>query len=245
MTRPIPPQTAPFVMTLEGRPPRVYLDSVGVKTGGFGHTGPDVPPVGTTVTDAQAEAWLAADLLTAGRRLEQKIGAGVVADLTPNQYAAMVSFVFNLGTPGTTIWTRLRARQFDQIPVEMMRFVYAGGHKLQGLVNRRTAEVRLWSTDEPGSRHEDPPSSMTRAVDTPPVTSQPQHLAQSGTIWAGAGTAAAGAVTGITQVQALVNANAGASTLLAQIAGGLAMLVVALGVGVMVFRWLDHRAAKR
>lgn len=45
----------------------------------------------------------------------------------------------------------VRARQFDQVPGELIKFVNAGGKKLQGLVNRRTDEIRVWSTDEPGS----------------------------------------------------------------------------------------------
>jgi lysozyme len=168
-------------------------DPLGTLTVGYGHTGPDVH-VGMTVTAERAEAWLAEDLNLAARRLRSRIDA-VVDELTDNQYAALLSFVFNLGVGGAmeqaTIWKRLRARQFDQVPLEMMKFVNARGRKLQGLVERRAAEVALWSRSEPGSAPDAPPSSVTRLAATPPTPTEPKPARKSATVWAAAGSAIA------------------------------------------------------
>lgn len=207
--RPIPFEAPNFVRQHEGCVLRVYDDAKprmilkpatpidGTLTAGYGHTGPDVV-VGMHVDLAKADAWLMEDLGIAAQRLWAKIGA-VVEDLTEFQYAALLSFVFNLGTGDPkkrewTIWKRLRARQFDAVPLEMMKFVNAGGRKLQGLVNRRAAEVALWSTAEPGSDPDNPPSSMTRLMSTPPTPADPVKPSRSATIWLAITGAVGGAV---------------------------------------------------
>ena len=51
-----------------------------------------------------------------------------------------MSFVFNLGAGAKwTIWKVLKARRFDEVPPQLMRFVNAGGRVVKGLVNRRAA----------------------------------------------------------------------------------------------------------
>jgi lysozyme len=196
--RPTPQQAVDFLRRHEGCVLKVYDDLrpravlapgdkvVGTLTGGYGHTGPDVH-IGLTVTQEMAEAWLRQDLGIAAERLWRRIGA-VVDELTPNQYAALLSFVFNLGVDGAmakaTIWKRLNARQFDQVPGEMMKFVNAKGQKVQGLVNRRAAEVVLWSTAEPGSTAENLPSSVTRSLVTPPTPADPTPAKKSPAVWA-------------------------------------------------------------
>jgi lysozyme len=177
--RPVPQVAIDFVKAHEGCRLTAYLDSGGVVTVGYGHTGPDVH-MGMTITQDQADQYLAADLATAAQRLENAVGEACVTELTVNQYAAMISFTYNVGIdPKWRICQLLKAQSFDQIPAELMRFVNAGGKKLQGLVNRRADEVKLWSTNEPGSVPDDPSSSVTRAVDTPPTSADVKPLAQS------------------------------------------------------------------
>lgn len=151
----------------------------GTLTAGTGHTGPDVY-IGMVVTDEMNEAWLVSDFATAARRATKKIGQAVVDQLTSNQWAAICDFVFCLGTdtpgkPEWTIWKRLRARQFDQVPIEMQRFVNWGKPpvKSAGLVRRRNAEVELWALGEPGTVDHTPPASATRSTQTPPTPSAP------------------------------------------------------------------------
>ena len=60
---------------------------------GYGHTGAEVVP-GLVITQAQAEAWLRADLAQSQRALETLL-AGVV--LNQGQWEALLSFCFNVG----------------------------------------------------------------------------------------------------------------------------------------------------
>jgi len=169
--RPIPDAAFSFVQAHEGCRLTAYLDSAGVPTVGYGHAGVAVH-LGQTITQDQADDYLRQDLATAAQRLESAVGEACVTELTANQYAALLSFVFNVGIdPKWRICQLLKAQKFDQIPAELMRFVNAGGKKLQGLVNRRADEVKLWSTDEPGSVPVDPSSAYSRTVDTPPTAS--------------------------------------------------------------------------
>ena len=68
---------------------------------------------GMRITKAEAKRRLEIDLDDAVSKLRRAIG-DVMDDLTNHQAAAMISFVFNLGIAGKTIWKRLKARQFDQ-----------------------------------------------------------------------------------------------------------------------------------
>jgi lysozyme len=169
--RPIPDIAVTFIGQHEGVRLKAYQDSGGVWTVGYGST---TGVTSTTVISlGQAQMRLRADLQTAAQRIYAIIGP-IADDLTENQYAALLSFVFNVGAnPAWTIWKLLKARQFDQIPGELIKFVNAKGVKIQGLVNRRADEVKLWSTDEPGSVPDTPPSSETRAADTPPTPAPP------------------------------------------------------------------------
>ncbi|HEY3697045.1 lysozyme [Phenylobacterium sp.] len=257
--RPIPKGTLDFLRQHEGCVLRVYDDAHpqrilgpgaaidGALTAGYGHTGPEVRP-GLRVTQAMADGWLLEDLRTAATRLERRIGA-VIEELTPHQYGAMLSFVFNLGVDGrmagATIWKRFRARQFDQVPLEMMKFVNAGGRKLQGLVNRRAAEVALWSTAEPGSRPDTPPSSATRSADTSPTPADPVPTARSGTLITALTSATAAALVAVQQTIAVVAPYADRSPLVRNAVATLATVAAGAALAVLVLTWLRKQEARR
>lgn len=241
--RAIPNAAVDIVTRCEGCRHRAYRDSVGVLTIGYGHTGDDVTTA-LAITDGEAKALLREDLRRAAVRLEARIG-DVVNDLTDNQYAALLSFVFNLGAdPSWSIWRILKARQFDQVPGQMMRFVNAGGKKLQGLVNRRAAEVVLWSTDEPGSTETVVPSSVTRQVETPP-SPMSKPLVTSKSFITTAATVAATAPVAVKQVSDAIAPYADKSETVAKVAAVLATIAALLAVAALVFQWLKHRAAQR
>jgi lysozyme len=161
---------------MEGLRLESYQDPGGVWTIGYGHASPKVH-AGQRITKDQALQLLRSDLLVAASRLAAVVRREIIDQLTPYQYSALLSFVFNLGANAKwTIWKRLNAGQFDQVPVEMQRFVYVGKTKLRGLVNRRAAETVLWATAEPGSVPDEPPSSFTRLEATPPALANPTPL---------------------------------------------------------------------
>jgi lysozyme len=70
-----------------------YLDSKGIPTIGWGHTGAEVYE-GQVWTQAQADAALAADV--AGRA-EAPINASVKVPLSQGQFDALCSLVYNIG----------------------------------------------------------------------------------------------------------------------------------------------------
>ncbi len=175
----------------------------GTLTAGTGHTGPDVA-IGMVVTAMMDQDWLQQDLQTAATRAAKRIG-DVVDDLTENQWATIIDFTFECGDgdpkkPEWTIWKRLRARDFDQVPHEIARFVNFGHppQKSAGMVKRRNAETELWADGEPGTIVDKPPASITRCEPTPPTPTDPVPPGKSkGLI--------AGAVAGIAAVPAAID----------------------------------------
>lgn len=250
--RPVPQEAVDFVKAHEGCRLTAYLDSVGVATVGYGHTGPGVR-VGQTISQDQADDYLRQDLATASSRLEGAVGEACVTELTVNQYAALLSFVFNVGIqPTWGICQKLKAQQFDAVPAELMRFVNAGGRKLQGLVNRRADEVKLWSTDEPGSVPDDPSSSVTRAVDTPPtdpvvkpLTKSKSFVNQCAQACLAGGTLVAGTIQGAGKsLNDAISPYVGQSAILQHLQGALIVALAGSAVLGVFLLWLKNQEAK-
>lgn len=127
----------------EGLRLTAYQDVGGVWTIGYGHTGSDVTE-GLTITEAEAETLLRTDILDT----EQAVAQLVKVDLTDNQFAALVSFVFNVGRGAfakSTLLRKLNAGDYDAVPGELAKWIRAGGKPVKGLANRRAAEVGLWA----------------------------------------------------------------------------------------------------
>lgn len=242
--RPIPKQAVAIVAKWEGFEPVAYLDVVGVPTIGYGTIkGVTKADVGKrTITKAEAQRLLMEDMKEAAVDLRARIG-GIIEELTDNQYAALISFAYNLGAknPSWTIWKRLKARQFDQVPGEMMKFVNAGGKKVQGLVNRRTDEVRLWSKDEPGSTHDTVPSHVTRSTPTPPTPADPVSPGKSGTIITAALSAVGAVPVAAQQVQSAVAPYADQSPIVGQMVAIIATLAAGSAIAVLALTWLQKK----
>lgn len=67
----------------------------------------------------------------------------IAVPLTDGQFDGLVSFTFNLGAGAlqrSTMRRKLNRGEQDGIPAELMKWVWAGGQKLTGLVRRRKAE---------------------------------------------------------------------------------------------------------
>lgn len=142
--REIPERAVNFVAAKETCAVEAYVDIGGVWTIGFGHTGG--VKQGDICNGEQARNWLADDLITARSKLVKYVSLPVLTALNDNQFSALLSFAFNVGAKsGWGIWRVLNNRQFDQVPAQLMRFVFDGGKPSPGLVNRRKAEVALWN----------------------------------------------------------------------------------------------------
>jgi len=225
----------------------------GCFTAGYGHTGKDVIP-GMSVSKMLADAWLDEDLNEAAQLLTNKVGAKIISELTENQYAALIDFVYNLGTgspkrPEWTIWKRIKAKQFDQVPLEMAKFVNdrrpdGSVRKLTGLVRRRNLEIELWSTGEPNAHEETLPSSVTRRVETPPTPADPVPVTQSKSFIAGAVGAVTAAPVMINQVTAAVTPYAKQSEWVEASLGILATIAaVCVAVG-LIYMFISKRNAR-
>lgn len=141
----------------EGFELKVYKDSAGLPTIGVGHlitkseqSSGNIVIAGVPVqyanglTDQQALDLLSQDVQPA----ENSVNNGVKVDLNQNQFDALVSFTFNVGVGAFTSSTLLKVLnqgQYDQVPDQLRRWNKAGGKVVQGLVNRRENEVKLWN----------------------------------------------------------------------------------------------------
>lgn len=113
---------------------------------GYGHTSaagdPKVYP-GLKITAAQAEEILKRDLLV----FERAVTQSVTRTPTSNQFAALVSFTFNVGPNNlrtSTLLKKHNAGDTAGAAEEFLKWVYAGGRVMAGLERRRKAERALY-----------------------------------------------------------------------------------------------------
>ena len=143
-----------LVKAFEGFYPKAYRCPAGVWTIGYGTTiypdGRGVKPR-DTCTREQAETWLVFDL----RDAVVDVLDLVKVPLNQNQFDALVSFVYNVGsdidedaTPeglgDSTLLRKLNTGDYGGAADEFLKWVNGGGKKLPGLVRRRKAERELF-----------------------------------------------------------------------------------------------------
>lgn len=134
----------PLIRKWEGLRLSAYLCPAGVPTIGYGTTGPEVR-IGMTWTKAQAEAALASDVTEFAR----EVRALVKVPVSPQQFAALVSLAYNIGTGAlrkSTLLRLLNAGDYKGAGQQFDRWNKAGGKALAGLTKRRAEERRLFDT---------------------------------------------------------------------------------------------------
>jgi lysozyme len=132
-----------LIKEFEGLRLDAYICPAGVWTVGYGSTGEHVYP-GQVISEPEAEELLRKDLW----RFEDCVSSRVQVGLTDNEYAALVSFSYNVGCGAlqeSTLLRRLNAgepkpRVFTE---ELPKWCRGGGQVLPGLVRRRQAELDL------------------------------------------------------------------------------------------------------
>lgn len=134
-----------LVKHFEGLNLKAYLCPAGVPTIGYGHT--DGVRLGQTITEAQADAFLASDIAEAAGRVD----ALVKVPLNDSERGALASFVFNLGAgnlASSTLLKLLNSGDRAGAGIQFGRWVYATVSgvrtRLPGLVARRAAEEALF-----------------------------------------------------------------------------------------------------
>ncbi len=240
----------PFLKKAEGVKLKAYLDSNGVPTIGVGHT--DGVSMGQVISAAEVDNFLDGDIETAHELVERRVKD--TSKLSEHQYAALISFVFNLGAnPSWTIWKKINAGLLDEVPGQLRRFVFDGGQRVEGLVNRRNAEVLLWNEEDTKTAmaeidsqlvKETPSSGTLRDSPTPPaVAPETKPLLKQGGVQAGIGAAILGAPSVVTKVSDAIQPYAKHSDYVQNVLGwcatGSAVLVV---LGLAFIAWRQYRA---
>ncbi|WP_407568577.1 lysozyme [Pantoea sp. GABEPS69] len=132
---------------VEGRVHDPYKDVAGVWTVCDGHTGNDIIK-GKKYTDRECDRLLWSDL----QPVKKAVDSLVKVPLNEYQRAALYSFTYNVGSGAfskSTLLKKLNAGDQDGACEELRRWVYAGGMKFRGLMNRRDMERSMCLADGP------------------------------------------------------------------------------------------------
>jgi len=136
-----------LIKKYEGLKLKSYLCPAGVATIGYGNTRyKDGTPVtlGESITQDQADELLNSIL----EDFIESVNYLVKAPINQNQFDALVSFVYNVGSGNfqkSTLLKKINVNPNDPtIKDEFMRWVKSKGKVLDGLVKRRTSEAELY-----------------------------------------------------------------------------------------------------
>ena len=134
-----------LIKTFEGLELNAYKCAAGVWTIGYGHT-KDVQE-GMVISALKANEMLQNELV----EYEGYVNVLVTVPLTQNQFDALVSWVYNLGSTNFQSSTLLKVinagGEMLGVPSQIMRWNKANGRVLEGLTRRRQAEADLFSAN--------------------------------------------------------------------------------------------------
>jgi len=142
-----------FITKREGKRSTMYLDEADIPTIGVGHLIKDDEPqlLTATLTDRQIDDLLKQDLAIAEKAVNENVA--VMQSLSQNEFDAMASLVFNIGTSAfkeSTLLKKFNEGDKQGAANEFNRWVYITdpntGKKVIsfGLQNRREAERALF-----------------------------------------------------------------------------------------------------
>jgi lysozyme len=134
-----------LIKKYEGFKTMPYKDIVGKLTVGYGHLviAGDGIVAGSPITMGQATSLLIDDL----NKAESAINYAVKVQLTQNQFDALVSFVYNLGTGAFAMSTLLKlinSGKFEDASKQFVLWDHAGKVEVEGLKRRRLEEATLF-----------------------------------------------------------------------------------------------------
>lgn len=141
--RKIPQIAIDFITREEGCVLHVYKDIAGYPTIGVGHLIRPGEDFSAGITEEEAEELLRKDLQNAAISVCRLIKV----PLTDEQYASLLSFVFNLGGGSlqrSTLRSKLNRMDYIGAAEEFLKWCWAGGKKSRALYNRRMRERNLF-----------------------------------------------------------------------------------------------------
>lgn len=136
-----------LIQGFEGLKLNAYKDSAGIPTIGYGNIAYEN---GTKVKMGDTISQEKADLLFQhfANRFASQVDSVVTATVNQNQFNAMVSLAYNIGIGAfskSTLLKKVNKNSCDStIKDEFMKWVNAGGKRIQGLVNRRKKEAEVY-----------------------------------------------------------------------------------------------------
>jgi len=144
-----------FIQGWERYEPKPYKDIVGIWTWGFGHARKGQEPMPDYISVADAQKLFDADaapfVKIANRALTRVLNQA--------QFDAFVSILYNVGpgVPGlrdgiivlasgkpSTLLSAINAGDDAKVAIEWVKWCKAGGKQVQGLLNRRNAELAMY-----------------------------------------------------------------------------------------------------
>lgn len=130
----------------EGLRLEAYLDSAGIATIGFGtirYPNGSKVKLGDKTTKSQAKEYKLHDL----KEFESTVNTSVKVPLTQNQYDALVSLSYNIGSgafKNSTLLKKLNSGDYKGAAEQFLVWNKVNSKRVQGLVNRREAERNLF-----------------------------------------------------------------------------------------------------
>ncbi len=143
-----------IIKYFEGFSAEPYLCSAGVATIGYGSTyykdGTSVTLDDEPITEKDALALLE---LTVNDEYSITVDSGVLVEVNQQQFDAMVSLTYNIGSGAfldSTLLEYCNMEDHQEAADEFLSWVYANGEVIQGLVNRREVERALYLYEQKG-----------------------------------------------------------------------------------------------
>jgi len=144
---------------LEGKRNELYHDFAGYATIGIGHLltkdelysgkieiGNDFVKYNQKLTNDEVYDLLFQDL----HKYQNVVEVMVTVPLRHNQLTALTSFCYNIGDRAfrhSTLLKILNNHNYDGVPYQLSRWVFAGGKKSKILENRRRRESEVWGAE--------------------------------------------------------------------------------------------------
>jgi lysozyme len=146
----VPENTIELVSYFEGFYSKPYRCPANVWTIGYGSTrypnGQRVTPKDPAITKEQANEIMVWELQGCADSV-LRVCPGLAAYNEPC-YGAIVDFCYNLGVgklQSSTLKRKINAGLWDEVPIQLNKWVYGGGRVLKGLVLRRQAEAAYFN----------------------------------------------------------------------------------------------------
>jgi len=135
------------IKSFEGWSATPYLCPADIPTIGYGSTwgmnGKRITMKHRAITKPEGDDLVRREL----GHIERAIDVLITASLNQNQYDALVSFAYNLGTgnlQASTLRRKINLEDYDGAADEFPKWRKAGGRVLPGLVRRRAVERELF-----------------------------------------------------------------------------------------------------